>query len=144
LTASGTIKQLLQQQWSLTNPAASDIDWTDTKFDAAGFPGAGKSFVIACYSPTGPVQTEPLSREAWKKTEQVIVDIMVKITGSPEDACNTRESMRGEVYRIIHASEFTVPGFVDVYPVREPYKVESGEWARLAIQFACVSFDIRS
>jgi len=107
VTAASVISQLLQENWSLQSPAKTDIYWADTK--------VGKNFVIACYSPSGPVQAVPLSREAWQKTEQVMVDILVKVTGTVDDACTLRETMRNEVYRITHLVELSTPGYPDVH-----------------------------
>ncbi len=144
MTAALATCQLLQQNWSLQSPAASDIYWADTKVEAMDWTKVGKNFVIACYSPSGPVQAVPLSREAWQKTEQVMVDILVKVTGTVDDACTLRETMRNEVYRIMHKVELSTPGYPDVHVQREAYKTESGELARIVIQVALVSFDIKS
>jgi hypothetical protein len=144
VTAASVISKLLQENWSLLSPAKTDIYWADTKVEAMDWMKVGKNFVIACYSPSGPVQAVPLSREAWQKTEQIMVDILVKVTGTVDDACTLRETMRNEVYRITHLVELSTPGYPDVHVQREAYKTESSELARLVIQVSLISFDIKS
>jgi hypothetical protein len=137
------ISGLLQSSWSLSNPAKASISWTDTKPETVDAIGPN-NYVVACYNSPGPVSAEPLSREVWQKTEQVTVDIIVKVTGTPEAANTIRDAMATEVYRIIHSGQFTITGVAAAYISKEAYKVESTELSRLALQVSCVSFDVSS
>jgi hypothetical protein len=143
-SAPSTISLLLQQNWSLSTPGKDDIYWADTRVETMDFAKVGKNYVVACYSPSSPVASVPLSREAFQKTEQVVVDLVVRAVTSINDACTVRESMRREVYRIIELFQFKIQGVANAYVSREAYKVESSELARLALQVSCVSFDVIS
>jgi hypothetical protein len=142
-TVAAVISQLLQAQWTLTNPAATDILWTDTKSDLMQMPQWTKNYAVGVYSPPNPVSSKPLCRELWEITENVYVDIYVKVTGTVEAAAQIREAMRDECYRIVHTQEFQVPRQKTVGIVREPYKIEGPEAIRLCLQIAAVSWDIR-
>jgi len=141
---SKLIMQTLQAQWSLVSPGVNDIYWVDTRVETLDFAKVSKNFVISCYSPTGPSTTVPLSREAWLKTEHVIVDLIVKVIGTVDDAVTVRENVRKEVERIIHANELNMPGLADAPVTREPYQVEGPDLVRVSIQISCRSFQIKS
>ena len=141
--ANQLIMQALQQQWSLASPGVADIFWSSTRFETVDFDRAAKNFVVACYSPTGPSQTTPLTRELWLKTEQVIVDVLVKVVGTVDDAVAARENMRREVERIIHMSEFTISSLAEAVVAREPVQVEASNLVRVSVQVTCKSFQIR-
>ena len=138
------IMQTLQQQWSLSSPAATDIYWSSTRFETVDFEKAGRNFVVACYSPTGPSQTSQLTREVWLKTEQVLVDILVKVAGTVDDAVAARENMRKEVERIIHTSEFNIASLAEAVVSREPVQVEAQNLVRVSVQVSCKSFQVKS
>jgi len=138
------IMQTLQQQWSLSSPAVTDVYWSGTRFQTVDFEKAGKNFVVACYSPTGPSQTTQLTREVWLKTEQVIVDVLVKVAGTVDDAVAARENMRREVERIIHTSEFNVADLAEAVVTREPVQVEAQNLVRVSVQVSCKSFQVKS
>ena len=143
--SSTLVMQTLQNNWSLSSPGQTDVYWVSAKVEMMDWAKLGKNIVVACYSGSGPVQAVPLSAEVWQKTEQVTVDIIVKVgTGTAEDANTIRDSMATEVYRIIHSSQFTISGISAVYVSRESFKVESAELSRLALQVSCVSFNISS
>jgi hypothetical protein len=118
--------------------------WQTTRVDAATFLAGGKNYAVSCYNPTSPTQVAPLCREAWQQVERVMVDVYVKAVTTPSAACDVRESMKAEVYRILHASEFKVSGIQDLYVERESSKVEGPDLVRLTIQAACVSFHIQA
>ena len=143
-TVAAVISQLLQNNWSLSSPAVSDILWTDTKVDTMQMAQWTKNYAISIYSPQNPVSTKPLCRELWEITENVHVDIYVKITSTPEAAGTIREAIRLECYRISHTKEFQVSGQKTVDIVREPFKVEGPEVVRLTLQIQAVSWDIRT
>jgi hypothetical protein len=142
------ISQLLQASWTLSSPSKTDITWTDTKpetVDGINSALGINNYLIGCYNSTGPVSAEPLSREVWQKTEQVTVDIIVKVgTNTPEVTNSTRDAMAGEVYRIIHSGQFMISGISAAYISKETFKVESTELSRLALQVSCVSFNVAS
>jgi hypothetical protein len=142
--SSRLVMQTLQNNWSLSSPGQTDVYWVDAKVEMMDWAKLGKNIVVACYSASGPVQAVPLSREAFQKTEKVIVDLIVKVSISVDDSLNVRESMRAEVYRIIETSQFTIQGVANAFVSREPYKVESGELTRLTVEVTCVSFDVIS
>ena len=138
------IMQTLQGQWALASPAVGDIFWSGTRFETVDFEKAGKNFVVACYSPTGPSQTTQLTREVWLKTEQVLVDVLVKVAGTVDDAVAARENMRREVERIIHTSEFNIASLAEAVVSREPVQVEAQNLVRVAVQVSCKSFQVKS
>jgi hypothetical protein len=139
------ISSLLQAKWTLPSPQVSDITWASTRFEAAqdvgGLPG---NFIISCYNPGGPVTVDTLSREVLQVLEDVLVDILVKVSAGTALAIDTRESMRQQVYDILHINQFSVPGCNDVYPLRETTKVESPQLVRVAIMVRCRSFNIKT
>ena len=141
---SKLIMQTLQAQWSLISPGVNDIYWVDTRVETLDFAKVSKNYVISCYSPTGPSMTTPLSREAWLKTEQIIVDLIVKVTSSVDDAAGIRENMRREVERIVHEKELSIPGVPEAYVSRGPYQVEGPDLVRVSLQISCRSFQIKS
>jgi hypothetical protein len=143
-TVASIISQLLQANWSLQNPAKTDILWADTKVDTMQMAQWTKNCVVAVYSPPNPVVSKPLCRELWEITENVYVDLYVKVTSTADAAAQVREAIRQECYRISHTQEFKVQGQKTVDIVREQHKIESPEAVRLALQFACVSWDIRT
>jgi hypothetical protein len=138
------LMQTLQSNWSLGSPGQTDVYWVDAKVEMMDWAKLGKNIVVACYSASGPVQAVPLSREVFQKTEKVIVDLIVRVTTSVDDALNVRESMRAEVYRIIETSQFTIQSVANAFVSREPYKVESRELTRLTVEVTLVSFDVIS
>jgi hypothetical protein len=138
------ISQTLQSNWSLSSPKASDISWPCTRFESADLTKITQNYVVACYNPASPVASEPLSREVWQLTEDVVVDVIVRVTGTAQQALDARESVRLEIYRILHSNELSIPGIPVAYVAREPYKVESPDLARIALQVKCKTFHIKT
>jgi hypothetical protein len=138
------ISTMLQAKWSLSSPTSAQIYWPTTRFQTMDFQKLVNAYAIACYNPGGPVASEALAREVWQFVEDVVIDIIVKVSAGTSLAVNARESMRNEVYRIIHLYEFAFSGCSDVYPMREHTKVESPDLARLAIQVKCKSFNVQT
>jgi len=138
-----TISKLLQDNWALSSPAVGDILWTDTKPDTIAMPQWTKNYLIGIYNPQNPVSARALCRELWEITENVFIDIYLKVTTTPEAADRIREAIRQECYRISHTQQFQAAGQKTIEITREPYKVESSEAARLVLQVAAVSWDIR-
>ena len=143
-TLAAVLSQVLQNSWSLQSPAKADILWTDTKPETMQMPQWTKNYVIGVYNPSNPAVTKPLCRELWEITENVYVDIYIKVTSTIDAAAAVREAMRLECYRISHVNEFQVSGQKTVDIVREPHKIESPEVVRLCLQIAAVSWDIRT
>lgn len=132
-----TVSQLLQAGWTLTSPTKTDIYWGVTRPETVDFLALGKQIVVNCYNPMGDVVVaEPLSREVWKRVESVVVDVIVK-AGDMATAVSTRESIRNEVYRVIHMSD---PSF---WVEKETYKVESPEIVRLTLIVKYISFTVK-
>ena len=138
------ISSALQANWQLPSPAAADILWQTTRVDAATFLAGGKKHAVSCYNPTSPTQVVPLSREVWQQIERVMVDVYVKVTTTPAGAADVRESMRLQIYLILHSQEFKVSGIKDLYIERESSKVEGPDLVRLTLQVACVSFHVQT
>lgn len=138
------ISAMLQAKWSLGSPSVSDIYWSTTRFQAMDFEKVANSYAIACYNPGSPVASDALAREVWQLIEDVVIDIIVKVSAGTALAIDTRESIRQQVYSIIHANEFAFSGCADVYPMREHTKVESPDLVRLAIQIKCKSFNVKT
>lgn len=143
-TLAAALSQVLQNNWSLQNPAKTDILWTDTKPDTMQMPQWTKNYVVGVYNPSNPAVTKALCRELWEITENVCIDIYVRVTSTIDAAASIREAMRLECYRISHVSEFQVPGQKNIDVVREPHKIESPEVVRICLQIAAVSWDIRT
>ena len=137
------ISQLLQANWSLGSPAKGDILWTDNKPDTMQLPQWTKNYLIAVYNPSNPVTSKVLARELWEITENVHVDIYIKVMGTVDAATVTREIMREECYRIMHVNQLSVPGQKTADITREVHKIESPEIVRLCLLVAAVSWDIR-
>jgi len=144
------ISAMLQAKWSLTSPKVTDIFWATTKFTAVQFEQMANSYSIACYNPGSPVASDALAREVWQMVEDVIIDIIVKTAGMSsagsaiQEAIDARESMKQQVYTILHQNEFAFSGCADVYALREHTKAETPELVRLAIQVRCRSFSVQS
>lgn len=136
------ISATLETNWSLASPAKTDILWSTTRVDSAVFLSSGKSYAIGCYNPTSPTQVLPLASDLWEQIERVIVDIYVKVTTTELAAVGTREDIRNEVYRILNSRTITVSGLLDWRVERESIKVESADLVRLALQVACVTFNL--
>lgn len=136
------VSAMLQAKWSLPSLRVTDIYWATTRFQAMDFEKVPNFFAIACYNPGSPVASDALAREVWQMLEDVVIDIIVKVSAGTSLAIDARESIRQQVYIIIHANEFAFSGCTDVYPMREHTKVESPELVRLAIQIKCKSFSL--
>ena len=132
----------LQANWQLSNPAASNILWKSTRVDSATFLQSSKSYAVGCYNPAGPTTVSVLSREAWQQIERVMVDVYVKVSSTPADATNIRETIKQEIYRIVHSQEFKI-GPADAYVERESNKVEGPDLVRITLQVVCVSFHVQ-
>lgn len=139
-----TLSQLLQANWSLSSPVAGDILWTDNKPDTMQLPQWTKNYLIGVYNPSNPVSTKVLARELWEITENVYVDIYIKVTSTVDAATAIRESIREECYRIMHLNQLNVPGQKTADIVREVHKIESPEIVRLCLLIAAISWDIRT
>jgi len=137
------ISGVLHDNWTLTGPAVGDVLWATSRVDAAAFLSSGKNYAVGCYNPTSPTQVAPLSREVWQQIERVMVDVYVKVTTTPAGAADIRESMRLQIYLILHSQEFKVSGIKDLYIERESSKVEGPDLVRLTLQVACVSFHVQ-
>lgn len=134
--------QTLQQYWSLQSPATAQIYWTDTKIETMDWAKVSQDYVVACYTVPGAGSVTPLSKEVWQKDERVCVDILVKVTSTVDAAIAVRESMKGEVYRILHTRQFTIPNVAACNAYREDNKVESSDVARVSIEASCLVWDI--
>lgn len=138
------VGKLLRENWSLTDPSASEVYWTNTRFEALDWSRLGYNFVVACYNPMMAGSVKPLAFKTWKITENVIVDIIVRIVdGNVEKALENREAIRSEVYRTLHSFEADVEGLSWIRPVREPVKVEGPDLVRQVIQLECVTLHCR-
>ena len=136
------VSQVLQANWTLASPLASEILWETTRVDTVSFLASTENQGVSCYNPTGALQNDPLSREAWLEHERIIVDVLVKVTTTPAAAADVRKLIRDEVYRILHTKELGISGIVDVYVEREITKVEGSDLVRLTLQVACVNFHV--
>lgn len=138
--AAQVVSALIQTKWALTSPKVTDIDWPCTRYEAVDYNKSSKNYFLSCYNPGSPATVEQLSREAYQQQEDVYIDIIVKTAaGSPLEA---RENMRKQVYDILHANQFLFSGYKDVFPVKEPFKVEHADLMRLTIQVRCRSFHV--
>jgi hypothetical protein len=137
------ISQVLQQNWTLTAPAVIDILWPTTRVETLAFPANGKNCIVSCYNPTGAQQNEPLTREAWKQSERITIDIIVKVTNTLSAATEIRENIRNEIYRIIHNQELQISNITDTYIDRETTRIESQELVRSTLQIICNSFHLK-
>jgi len=138
------LSQALQSNWSLSSPAKTDIDWAVTRVDAATFLNQTKNYAVCCYNPSAPKNVEVLSREVYRNTEHVIVDVFIKVSAGTAAAASVRDSVVTELYRIVHSQEFKIGTLKDVYVERESVKAEAADLVRGALQIACVDFHVVS
>jgi hypothetical protein len=129
---------MIQNGWSLTSPAKASVNFASARPETVDYLQLNVPIVVNCYSPMGDaVVAEVLTKEFWKLVESVVVDVVVKCTGNMAVDMVTRETIRNEVYRIIHLGD---PYFwVD----REMFKVESPEIVRVAILVKFLSFTLK-
>jgi len=140
------ISALLQAQWSLSSPSASQILWAATRVDSALFLAGSQAYAIGAYNPASPTAVDVLSRELWQETERVHVDVYVKVASpaTPATATLTREAIKNEVYRILHLNQLTITGIKEAFIERELNKVEGTDLVRITLQIACVNFHIQT
>jgi len=140
--AAGTIMQLLNDNWSLSMPSKADVYWAASKVEAVDFARIGKNYVIACYAPMTVASSKPSTFELWEIEENIVVDVICKVTSTVQQACGTRELMRAEVYRIMHGFETSkdTHGFSWVHVKSEGNKSESPDLVRVSLLVTCSSF----
>jgi hypothetical protein len=142
---ASAISTLLQAQWSLSSPSASQILWAITRVDSALFLASSQSVAIGIYNPASPTTVIPMCREAWQEIERVQVDILVKVGSfTPAATTVTREAAKLEVYRILHLFQLKISGILDVYIERELNKIEGQDLVRITLQVACVNFHVQT
>ena len=142
---ASTISALLQAQWSLSSPTVAQILWTMTRVDSALFLSGSQAYAIGTYNPSSPTTVDVLSRECWQETERVYIDIIIKVVAStPLAATETRETMKNEVYRIMHLNQLTISGVSEAYIERELNKVEGTDLVRITLQAACLNFHVQT
>jgi hypothetical protein len=134
--AATVLNQHLYDNWTLTSPAKADIYWAKSKVEAVDFAKIKKNYVLACYAPMTAANVRVLAKSVLLAEQNVMVDILVKVVTSINDAINARENMRNEVYRILKASTPSGVGYADV--TREFNKVESPDLTRLSLQVKMV------
>lgn len=139
------LSSALQQNWTrdVTVPAVGDILWASTRVDSATFLQSGKSYAVCSYNPASPTTVNVLSREAWQRVERIMVDVYVKVATTPGAAADLRETLKQEIYRILHLKELKI-GPADVYVERESNKLEGPDLVRITLQTACVDFHIQT
>ena len=144
--AVGTISNILQSQWSLSSPSASQVQWSTTRVDSALFLQSSEQYAIGCYNPPSPTTVEPITEGAWRVTERVMIDIIIKVPpgNTAAQMLQTRENMRLEVYRIIHHNETSISGIGDAYVERETNKSEGPDLLRITLQVACITFNYQT
>jgi hypothetical protein len=135
--AAEVLCQHLQDNWSLTSPSKADIYWAKSKVEAIDFTKMAKNYVVACYAPMTAANVRVLAKGVLLAEQNVMVDILVKVSTSVSSAVAVRENMRGEVYRILKASAPSGFGFADI--TREFNKNESPDLVRLSLQVKMVS-----
>lgn len=138
--AASAIMNLLNTEWSLSSPAKADIYWANSRFEAVDFARVGKNYVVACYAPMAVASVKSVAAGLWQIEQNVMVDIIVRVTSSVDAAVEARESMRGEVYRIIKAKETSSNIFALIQLTREFNKVESPDLVRVSLQVSCLTF----
>jgi hypothetical protein len=135
--AAEVLCQHLQDNWSLSSPSKADIYWAKSKVEAIDFTKMAKNYVVACYAPMTAANVRVLAKGVLLAEQNVMVDILVKVSTSVSSAVAVRENMRGEVYRILKASTPSGFGFADI--TREFNKNESPDLVRLSLQVKMVS-----
>jgi hypothetical protein len=136
--AAAVLNQHLYDNWALASPAKTDIYWAKSKVEAIDFTKMTKNFVLACFAPMTAANVRVEAKGVLLVEQNVMVDILVKVVTSVNDAVNMRENMRYEVYRILKGS--TPSGFEYADVIREFNKSESPDLARLSLQVKLVSF----
>jgi len=135
--AAAVLNQHLYNNWSLASPAKADIYWAKSKVEAIDFTKMAKNFVLACYAPMTAANIRVEAKGVYVVEQNVMVDILVRVVTSVNDAVNVRENMRNEVYRILKTSTPSGFGYADI--TREFNKTESPDLARLSLQVKMVS-----
>jgi hypothetical protein len=135
--AAAILNQHLYDNWSLTSPAKADIYWAKSKVEAVDFTKMAKNYVVACYAPMTAANIRNIAKGVNLVEQNAMVDILVRVVTSVNDAVNVRENMRNEVYRILKESAPSGFGYADV--IREFNKAESPDLARLSLQVKMVS-----
>jgi hypothetical protein len=136
--AAAVLNQHLYDNWALASPAKTDVYWAKSKVEAIDFTKMAKNYVLACYAPMTAANIRLEAKDVWLVEQNVMVDILVKVVTSVNDAVNMRENMRYEVYRIL--KQYTPSGFGFADVTREFNKNESPDLARLSLQVKLVSF----
>ena len=131
---SDAVSNLLFENWSLSDPSKDDVFWAKSRIEAVDFAKLGKNHVVACYPLTSTVKSS--SFISWQMEETVAVDVLSR------DKLK-RDAMRGEVYRIIHAFENGVEGYLWIYVSREANIMETPELARVTLHVTCVSWKVK-
>jgi hypothetical protein len=111
--AAAVLNQHLYDNWSLASPAKDDIYWAKSKVEAVDFTKMAKNYVVACYAPMTAANVRVEAKDVLLAEQNVMVDILVKVVTSVNDAVNARENMRNEVYRILegfHAKRVRICG----------------------------------
>lgn len=134
MSAVNAISNLLYENWSLENPSRDSVHWARSRVEAVDFAKLGKNHVIACYELSS--TSRSLTFELWQVEETIAVDVL-------SAKAETRNSMRDEVYRIIHANEHFVEGYVWVRISRESNTMEMPGLARTTIHVVCISWRIK-
>lgn len=134
MTAVTDVQGILESGWSLPSPAKTDINWTNTLYETLTYPSATQSITLAVYSPPNPVTSVLLCRELMEKKETVIVDVLVANSASTQTtALANRDLVVSEVYRILGVNQH-LSGYLEVYAVGEPAKIESPDLLRAVIR----------
>jgi hypothetical protein len=141
-----TVSNTLQAQWAsfISSPGSSAIFWPTIKPDMAKFDMLSFNYVIACYNPASPAAVGDDAQGEWTVVEDIIVDIIVKVTTGTQSAIDTREALRQACYSIIHHNETSMTGIAEAHISRETFKVESPEHMRLAMLVKCKYFHLKT
>lgn len=141
-----TVSNTLQEQWAnfISSPGTSAIFWPTVKPDVAKFDTLSFNYLVACYNPASPAAVDDSAQGMWTIVEDIIVDIIVKITAGTQNAIDTREALRQACYSIIHHNETSMPGIAEAHINRETYKVESPEHMRLAMLVKLKYFHLKT
>lgn len=135
LSVNEQISKLLQDNWALTAPSKTQINWLTSRSKVgAWINNQSQKYCIACYS--GQSKNKLVSAKAWRFDKNVIIDILLK--GASFDALVVlRETLAKHVNEIIQAHATSTPDVLLITPVSES-KVELDVYVRQVITINCI------
>lgn len=141
---------MLQAEWDETASGVTiaSIEWLNDRDNAAQWQGQGlgtKSYMIACYSASPPLQVKKLSIHWWQMDYSVMVDVAIKVTSDNREALKAvLTKMEKQIVDLVHANQKTIEDVQDATITRENTRVEGKTLLRAAFNVNCRLFHSES